>query len=145
MQRPGTTFIYLTVVFGLLVIPRALQRFRLPAPLTCFAFGIIVAGFFKPLATDSVISYLSTLGIASLFLFAGLEVDLAELRRQLASLAGHFALRALVLVACARIVAVYLHLGWQVDWLVALAVLTPSTGFILDMLPHSGLDHQEQV
>jgi hypothetical protein len=40
------------VVFGLLVIPRALQRFRLPAPLTCFAFGIIVAGFFKPLVND---------------------------------------------------------------------------------------------
>ncbi len=144
MQAPRTTFIYLAVVFGLLVIPRALQRFRLPAPLTCFAFGIIVAGFFKPLITDSVISYLSTLGIAALFLFAGLEVDLGELRRQLPSLAGHFAVRGLVLVACARIAAMYLHLGWQVAWLLALALLTPSTGFILDMLPHSGLDHTEQ-
>ncbi len=101
MQGPRTTFIYLAVVFGLLVIPRALQRFRLPAQLTCFAFGIIVAGFFKPLVNDTVISYLSTLGIASLFLFAGLEVDLAELRRQLPSLAGHFAVRGLVLVGCA--------------------------------------------
>jgi Kef-type K+ transport system membrane component KefB len=145
MQGPRTTFIYLAVVFGLLVVPRALQRFRLPAPLTCFAFGIIVAGFFKPLVNDSVISYLATLGIASLFLFAGLEVDLAELRRQLPSLAGHFAVRGLVLVGCARIAAIYLHLGWQVDWLFALALLTPSTGFILDMLPHSGLDHREQT
>ena len=144
MQGPRTTFIYLAVVFGLLVIPRALQRFRLPAPLTCFAFGIIVAGFFKPLIKDSVISYLSTLGIAALFLFAGLEVDLAELRRQLPSLAANFAVRGLVLVACARIAAIYLHLGWQVDCLIALALLTPSTGFILDMLPHSGLDHTEQ-
>ena len=145
MQGPRTTFIYLAVVFGLLVIPRALQRFRLPAPLTCFAFGIIVAGFFKPLIQDSVVSYLATLGIASLFLFAGLEVDLAELRRQLPSLAGHFAVRGLVLVGCARIAAVYLHLGWQVDCLLALALLTPSTGFILDMLPNSGLDHIEQA
>jgi Kef-type K+ transport system membrane component KefB len=144
MQGPRTTFIYLAVVFGLLVIPRALQRFRLPAPLTCFAFGIIVAGFFKPLINDSVIAYLATLGIAALFLFAGLEVDLVELRRQLPSLAGNFAVHGLVLVACARIAAVYLHLGWQVDWLLALALLTPSTGFILDMLPHSGLDRLEQ-
>jgi Kef-type K+ transport system membrane component KefB len=144
MQGPRTTFIYLAVVFGLLVIPRALQRFRLPAPLTCFAFGIIVAGFFKPLIHDSVISYLSTLGIASLFLFAGLEVDLSELRRQLPSLAANFAVRGLVLVVCARIAAIYLHLGWQIDCLIALALLTPSTGFILDMLPHSGLDHNEQ-
>src|SRR5208282_1015534 len=128
-----------------LVIPRVLQRFRLPAPLTCFAFGIIVAGFFKPLVNDNVISYLAILGIAALFLFAGLEVDLAELRRQLPSLASHFAGRGLVLVACARIAAVFLHLGWQVDCLIALALLTPSTGFILDMLPHSGLDHTEQA
>src|SRR6202041_3153805 len=144
MQASSTTFIYLAVVFGLLVIPRALQRFRLPAPLTCFAFGIIVSGFFKPLVLDSVISCLSTLGIAALFLFAGLEVDIAELRRQIPSLAGHFAVRGLVLVACARLAAVYFHLGWQVDWLLALALLTPSTGFILDMLPHSGLDQTEQ-
>lgn len=144
MQASSTTFIYLAVVFGLLVIPRALQRFRLPAQLTCFAFGIIVAGFFKPLIIDSVISYLSTLGIAALFLFAGLEVDLAELRRQLPSLAGHFAVRGLVLVVCARIFALYFHLGWQVDCMLALALLTPSTGFILDMLPNSGLDHIEQ-
>jgi Kef-type K+ transport system membrane component KefB len=144
MQGPRTTFIYLAVVFGLLVIPRALQRFRLPAQLTCFAFGIIVSGFSKPLVNDTVISYLSTLGIASLFLFAGLEVDLAELRRQLRSLAAHFAMRGLVLVVCACIAAKYLHLGWQVDWMIALALLTPSTGFILDMLPHSGLDHAEQ-
>jgi Kef-type K+ transport system membrane component KefB len=145
MQGPRTPFIYLAVVFGLLVVPRALQRFRLPAPLTCFAFGIIVAGFFKPLVGDSVISYLSTLGIASLFLFAGLEVDLAELRRQIPSLAGNFAIRGLILVGCARLCAVYLHLGWQVDWLIALALLTPSTGFILDMLPQSGLDQTEQT
>jgi Kef-type K+ transport system membrane component KefB len=144
MQGPSTTFIYLAVVFGLLVIPRALQRFRLPAPLTCFAFGIIVAGFFQPLIHDSVISYLSTLGIAALFLFAGLEVDLAELRRELPSLTGHFALRGLVLVGCARLIAVFLHLGWQVDCLIALALLTPSTGFILDMLPNSGLDPTER-
>lgn len=144
MQASSSTFIYLAVVFGLLVIPRALQRFRLPAQLTCFAFGIIVAGFFKPLIIDSVITYLSTLGIAALFLFAGLEVDLAELRRQLPSLAGHFAVRGLVLVVCARIFALYFHLGWQIDCMLALALLTPSTGFILDMLPHSGLDHIEQ-
>jgi Kef-type K+ transport system membrane component KefB len=144
MHGPRTTLIYLAVVFGLLVIPRALQRFRLPAPLTCFAFGIIVAGFFKPLVNDSVISILSTLGIAALFLFAGLEVDFVELRRQLPSLTGHFAVRALVLVACAEIAIVYFHLSWQISWLLALALLTPSTGFILDLLPHSSLTPTEQ-
>jgi Kef-type K+ transport system membrane component KefB len=138
------SLIYLAVVFGLLVVPRALQRFRLPAQLTCFAFGIIVAGFYKALISDVVISYLSTLGIASLFLLAGLEVDITELRRQASSLIAHFAMRGLVLVAFAYITGVFLHLGWQVDCMIALALLTPSTGFILDMLPHSGLNHTEQ-
>ena len=143
MQTPGS-LVYLAVVFGLLVIPRALQRFRLPAQLTCFAFGIIVAGLYKELVSDGVIQYLSTLGIAALFLLAGLEVDVAELRREFTSLVGHFAVRGLVLVAFAAIAGAYLHLGWQVDCMIALALLTPSTGFILDMLPHSGLNHQEQ-
>ena len=138
------SLIYLAVVFGLLVVPRALQRFRLPAQLTCFAFGIIVAGFYKALISDVVISYLSTLGIASLFLLAGLEVDITELRRQASSLIAHFAMRGVVLVAFAYIAGFYLHLGWQVDCMIALALLTPSTGFILDMLPHSGLNHTEQ-
>ena len=138
------SLIYLAVVFGLLVVPRALQRFRLPAQLTCFAFGIIVAGFYKALISDVVISYLSTLGIASLFLLAGLEVDITELRRQASSLIAHFAMRGVVLVAFAYIAGVVLHLGWQIDCMIALALLTPSTGFILDMLPHSGLNHTEQ-
>jgi Kef-type K+ transport system membrane component KefB len=138
------SLIYLAVVFGLLVVPRALQRFRLPAQLTCFAFGIIVAGFYKALISDVVISYLSTLGIASLFLLAGLEVDITELRRQASSLIAHFAMRGVVLVAFAYIAGVFLHLGWQIDCMIALALLTPSTGFILDMLPHSGLNHTEQ-
>ena len=144
MHGPRTTFMYLAVVFGLLVIPRALQRFRLPAPLTCFAFGVLVAAFFQPLENDNVITAMSTLGIAALFLFAGLEVDMSEMRHQLPRLSGHLALRALVLVACARLAFVYLHLHWQAAGLLALALFTPSTGFILDMLPNSGLDEGEQ-
>ena len=81
MHISADTLIYLTVIFGILVVPRALQRFRLPAPLTCFLLGILVAIFYKPLAADKVTAVVATLGIASLFLFAGLEVDLAEIRR----------------------------------------------------------------
>ncbi len=32
--------IYLMLIFALLVVPRALQRFMVPAPLTCLLFGI---------------------------------------------------------------------------------------------------------
>lgn len=38
----------------------------------------------------------------------------------------------------------YFDFSWQVAGLVALALLTPSTGFILDSLQSLGLDEQEQ-
>jgi Kef-type K+ transport system membrane component KefB len=138
------TLIYLGMVFCLLVVPRALQRFRLPAALNCFALGILVAAFYKPLVGDRVMDVAATLGIASLFLFAGLEVDLVEMRRQLRRLCWHLGLRILFLGIFAWLAMLWLHMAWQPAALLALGLLTPSTGFILDMLPDSGLPVKEQ-
>src|SRR5215467_5734483 len=142
MQSHTRTLIYLGMVFCLLVVPRALQRFRLPAALTCFVLGIVVAIFYKPLVADHVMAVVATLGIASLFLFAGLEVDIAEIRRQLPRLSWHLALRFLFFFTwlAMRI----LDMAWQPAALLALGLLTPSTGFILDTLPESGLPVSEQ-
>ena len=145
MHISTTTLVELATVFGLLVVPRALQRFRLPAPLTCFAFGIIIATFFKSFGDNRVIAAVATFGIASLFLLAGLEVDFVELRRQLPRLSGHIALRTLLLVATAWLIIRFLHMPWQPATLFALGLLTPSTGFILDTLPQSGLVDGEQA
>ncbi len=139
------TLIYLAAIFGLLVIPRALQRFRLPAPLTCFAFGIVVSILFKSLIGDRVVAVVATLGIASLFLFAGLEVDLVEIRKQLPRLMGHLGIRGLFLIATAWLAIRYLHMPWPAAALLGLGLFTPSTGFILDTLPHSGLEAGEQT
>src|SRR5271163_4620086 len=108
MHISTTTLVYLVSIFGLLVVPRALQRFRLPAALTCFVFGIVVAIFFKQLFDDQVVNVVATFGIASLFLFAGLEVDLTEIRRQIPRLSGHLAIRGLFLVAAAWLAIRYL-------------------------------------
>lgn len=145
MDGPQAAIIYLTIVFGLLVIPRALQRFRLPAPLTCFVFGIVVAIYLPMLTSDLVVTATATLGIASLFLFAGLEVDIAEMRHSLPQLTTHLVIRALVLAGCTKFAMTYLHLGWQAGTLLGLALFTPSSGFILDTLPQSGLNQSEQA
>jgi Kef-type K+ transport system membrane component KefB len=144
MRIHTSALIYLAVVFGILVVPRALQRFRLPAPLTCFLLGIAVAIFYKPLSEDKVGAVLATLGIASLFLFAGLEVDLLEIRGQLPRLTGHLGIRVLFLTGTAWLAIRYLHMGWQPSALLALGLFTPSTGFILDTLSQSGLEANEQ-
>ncbi|KRG71509.1 cation:proton antiporter [Pseudoxanthomonas dokdonensis] len=139
--------IYLSLIFGLLVIPRALQRFKIPAPLTCLLFGIIAMLFFSDRTHDSLLMWLATFGISSLFLFAGLEVDLHALRRGLWPLLTHLLIRTLTL---AGVTWLGWHYGadygvsWQAAALLALALLTPSTGFIIDTLGRLGLDEEEQ-
>jgi Kef-type K+ transport system membrane component KefB len=145
MHIPSRTLVYLAMILGLLVVPRALQRFRLPAPLTCFIFGIIGAVLFKTTVDDQVLRVIATLGVASLFLLAGLEVDLVEIRRQLPRLTGHLAIRGAFLIATAWLAIRYLHMSWQPASLLGLGLFTPSTGFILDTLPRSGLTGSEQT
>jgi len=136
--------IYLLLIFGLLVIPRALQRFKLPAPITCLMLGVGAMLAFGDRVHDPVITLLSTLGISSLFLFAGLEVDLRALRKGLGRLVVHLLIRTVSLVLVAWLAWRYLELGWQAAALVSLALLTPSTGFILDTLERLGLDEEER-
>ena len=144
MHFPSHTLIYLGLIFGLLVVPRALQRFRLPAPLTCFIFGIISALLFKAAVDDRVLRVVASFGVASLFLLAGLEVDLVEIRSQIPRLMGHLGVRGVFLIVGAWLATRYLHMSWQPASLLALGLLTPSTGFILDTLPQSGLSESEQ-
>ncbi len=135
---------YLAIIFVLLVIPRMLQRYRIPAPLSCFALGLGTSLVAKEYGADPTLNLLATLGISSLFLFAGLEVNTQDLRRGLWPLLSHMLIRTLVLAGNAWIGMTYFDFSWQVAGLVALALLTPSTGFILDSLQSLGLDEQEK-
>ncbi len=135
---------YVLLLFALFVLPRMLQRWRLPAAVTSLAIGAAVAiglGWFRH---DSTISLLSTLGIVALFLFAGMEIDLAELHRQRGVLTGHLVLYSLALVGLAGLVRGLFSLPTAPAVLVALALLTPSTGFILDSLASFGFEESER-
>src|SRR5215813_488537 len=144
MHIPTDSVMYLVFVFALLVIPRGLQRFRVPAPLTSVALGILAGIFFRHLVDLSVLPIVATLGIASLFLFAGLEVDLVDLRKQVPRLTVYLLTSAVGLVVSTWAAIHFLQMNWQAGALLALGLFTPSTGFILDTLPHSGLDEEEQ-
>jgi Kef-type K+ transport system membrane component KefB len=135
---------YLALIFGLIVIPRALQRFRLPAPLSCFALGMVAAYLVGPEYQDSTLILLATLGISSLFLFAGLEVDLAGLRRGRWPLLAHLLLTGAILAGATWEAMRYLDYAWNTSVVLALAVFTPSTGFILESLARLGLDADER-
>jgi len=135
---------YLILIVGLLVVPRMLQRFRIPAPLTCLGFGMAAALVLNQISDDATLSLLATLGISSLFLFAGLEIDVHALKRGMKPLIGHLIVRGAILGASAWVGMRYFALSWQVAILLALALLTPSTGFILDTLGRLGLNEDER-
>jgi Kef-type K+ transport system membrane component KefB len=135
---------FLLLIFGLMVIPRALQRFRIPAPLTSFGLGMVATMFLGTFVQDDTLALLATLGISSLFLFAGLEIDLDDLRRGKWPLLGHLVVRSISLTAVGYGAMHFFGFAWQVAALLALALLTPSTGFILDTLSGLGLKEEER-
>lgn len=134
---------YLALLFSLFVLPKALQRFRIPGAVTAFLLGIAAARL-QLFDGDHTVALLSTLGIVALFLFAGLEVDLRELRKGAAVLAQHLAVQIVLLAGVAAACVRLFGLEWRAATLLSLALLTPSTGFILESLPSYGLDEGEQ-
>ncbi len=134
----------LGLIFALMVLPRALQRWRIPAPLSCFGLGMAATFFLGSFTGDATLSLLATLGISSLFLFAGLEVDLSDFVRGRWPLVRHVVLRLAMLAATAWLLTSYFAFTWQAAVLFGLAVLTPSAGFILDTLTALDLDDEER-
>lgn len=136
--------VYVGLIFGLFVLPRVLQRFRIPSAITSFVLGAIVSVGFNRLSGDHTIHLLATFGIVGLFLFAGLEVDLGELKRGSGVLVQHLAGRLVLVGLASWMAAAVFHLEARAACLVALAILTPSTGFILGSLENFGLSEEER-
>jgi Kef-type K+ transport system membrane component KefB len=136
---------YVILLFALFVVPRFLQRYRLPSAITSFLLGAAVAMSGQDLLPPGpTLPLLATFGIAAMFLVAGLEVNVGELRRGSRVIGENLALWALVLVGATAGVAAWLGIGIRPAALVALALFTPSTGFILDSLPQLGIRVEEQ-
>lgn len=135
---------YMLLVLGLFIVPKALQRFRVPSAVTCLALGALASIGFHLFHEDHTVKLLATLGIVTMFLFAGLEVDFAELREGRRVLLQHVAVQILLLALGAAAFHHIFGLEIRAALLFALAVFTPSTGFILDSLPTLGLNTEER-
>lgn len=134
---------YVLLVFGLFIVPRALQRLRLPSAVTCVAIGAALSIGFHLFHEDSTVRLLATLGIVSMFLFAGLEVDFSELRSGRKVLLQHVMVQLVLLAVGATVIGWVFGLTVRPSLLFALALFTPSTGFILDSLHSLGLTKEE--
>ncbi len=135
---------YVLLLFLLFFLPQFLQRFRLPAAISCVGLGAAAGMGFGVLRDDATVNLLSTFGIVSLFLFAGLDVDFRELRRNKGILGQHLLIGVALLVVMTLLVERVFGLPFQQAVLVGLALTTPSTGFILDSLDSLGVEVGER-
>lgn len=134
---------YVLLLFVLFVFPRFLQRYRLPGAITSLALGAAATGL-GLFAGDETIGLLATFGIVALFLFAGLDVDIEALRPDARVLLTHLGIWTLTLVLFVVLGVWLFALPPRPASLVALALITPSTGFILDSLDLFGLSEAEK-
>ena len=135
---------YVLLLFVLFVIPRVLQRLGLPTALTSFGIGAAAGLGLGWFVHDPTIQLLSTLGIVSLFLFAGLDIDLDELRSQWRIILQHVLVRLTAIALVASAAGHVFRIDTVPAMLVGLALITPSTGFIIDSLGSLGLSDSER-
>ncbi len=135
---------YVFLLAGLFVVTKVLQRWRLPSAITSFVLGAGASLGFGLFTHDETLHLLATFGIVGLFLFAGLDVDWRELRSRQAVIGQHLAIRLTLLAGVAYAIIRLLHVPVRPGILTALALVTPSTGFILDSLNEFGLTADER-
>ena len=127
-------FQYFILFASILLLPKMLLRFRIPAALSALTLGVLTTFFLGWFEDDQLLLMLSRLGITSLFLFAGMEVDVMKLKEDSEALTKHLLKgTALVLIAGLGIMNIF-ELGWRESMILSLGLMTPSTGFILSSL-----------
>lgn len=139
---PGQ-IIFIALLFILFLLPKGLQRFKIPGAITSLILGAaaVQLGLSQ---NDPTVTLLSTLGIVALFLFAGLDVDGGEIISNAKPLIIHAAIWSALAAATTIVAARWLHIPTRAAALIALALVTPSTGFILSSLGQFGLNASEQ-
>lgn len=135
---------YLFLFSLVLIFPKVLMRYSIPSGITAIFLGLL-AGILDPkLGNDQLFRFLSQIGITSLFLFAGLEVNLRELREDRVYLTKYLAKTFLVLFMIAFGLAHLVEINFQEAFIYSLGILTPSAGFILNSVKSYGLQSDQE-
>jgi Kef-type K+ transport system membrane component KefB len=136
--------LYILLIFVIFIVPKLLQRLRLPAAITAFGIGVAFALGFGYFQDDATVKLLATLGIVTLFLHAGLDINISDLRRNQKILVQHVLLFVMLLAVAATLAFALFDIPMRLSLLIALALATPSTGFILDSIRGLDLTSEEK-
>jgi Kef-type K+ transport system membrane component KefB len=123
----------------LFFLPKILVRLGLPSPVTELLLGVACGPLALGLVNGSdLLQGLAGIGISALFLFAGIEVQVSDLVERRRVLLHHLAIQLGLFVAAAAAGAAF-GLPLPVAALLAVAVMSPSAGFIIPALDALGL------
>jgi Kef-type K+ transport system membrane component KefB len=110
------------------------MRFKIPSGITAILIGVFIATLDPELKSNQLFRFLAQIGITSLFLFAGLEVEWTELKRDRVYLGKFLTKSLIILFLIAYSFSYYFKLPFQESFIFALGIFTPSAGFILNSL-----------
>ena len=140
----GVELQYLILFSTVIILPKFLIRFRIPVGISCLFLGIATSfglGWFE---NDQLLLMLSRLGITSLFLFAGMEVDIEELKQDKGTLGKHLVKNTLLIFATGLGLTYVFGLDYRPALILALGLMTPSAGFILNSLKNYKFTEAEE-
>ncbi|ATH07182.1 hypothetical protein BIY24_04280 [Halobacteriovorax marinus] len=125
---------YLAIFTLVLILPKLLLRFRLPSGITALVIGIMFSMIDPTIQDDRLFRFLSQIGITSLFLFAGLEVDFGELKSDGKYLSKYIGKSLVVILLMVLGLSEFFDLSYPSATILALGIFTPSAGFIMNSM-----------
>lgn len=129
-------FVILTVLFFL---PKVIYRFyRIPGPITELVLGIILGILLSDyFYLDDMLRILSTLGIVTLFVYSGMEVDFNFIKNKKRFFIENLMLYLLIFFVIGLLVKMLSGFSYQVSYLLSLALITPSASYIISSYSNS--------
>lgn len=125
---------YLAIFTFVLLLPKVLLQFRIPTGITALLLGLAFGAWDPELKNDQLFKFLSQIGITSLFVFAGLEINFEELKQDKKYLLQYIFKSTVALLAIAFALGNIFDLSFQASFILSLGIVTPSAGFIINSL-----------
>ncbi len=123
---------FLLIASILFIIPKFFQRFKIPSPTTEIALGIILGiSFSTVFYPNDLLKILGSIGIICFFIYSGIDVDLRFINRNRRVVIESLFIRAILIFMISYSFFYFFGFGIQKAGLLALAMITPSAGFIL--------------
>jgi Kef-type K+ transport system membrane component KefB len=137
---------FLIILAILFFIPKVIYRIRkIPYAITEIILGVILA-LTLPLFfyIDDTLTVLSAIGIITIFISGGMEADLDFIIKEKSAISEILIIQTIIVVALALGLNTIFHLTKQISILIALALATPSAGYVFSFLKSTSMSRKDK-